>query len=235
MSFDSSHTFTLTVDGTNIWTYLVRGSLRHTDAEGSEIDKLVFEVEDYTETFAPSAYDEVIWTADGADKLFGGYATSVQPRLGPSGQRLIWTINADSYKVILAKSKRIRKSWENTAAGTILDETFTAASIAGFDTSTHVSAGDTLETFNAGGEKVNSIVDLLAQICGYTWWIDADKNVHFGPDDTVSAPYDVNNDDPDYSSDYPALDGTLTKEEDASDIRNRITVRGGSKISDTQT
>ncbi len=237
---DTDKTFTLTVDGVDRVSMLQNGSLRHINNEAGEIDTLSFVLEDIGSIIASiQAWQVVTWTIDGI-AYFGGYADDIQPEPDNIHTYPVYKYSCVDYSILTKKSKRVRKSWANTAPGTILSEAFTEAGLAGFDTSTYVSAGTTLETFNGNGDKLDQLLNRLAQQANGTgdsflWWIDPSKNIHFKSETADDSPFDVvaGESAADWTTVFPVDE--MTKRLDASEIRNRITVRGGYTLSDTIT
>jgi hypothetical protein len=232
MALDIEHTFTLTVAGTDRWGFCIRRSLTMTDAEGGQIDTLDCELEDATDVLTVTEWQEVIWTADGATKLFGGYVVKVTPSVsGGTGRK--WALRCESYATRLNRCPRLRVTYVNTTPGAIVAALFTAAGLTDFDTATHVTAGSSLPSFVTDGEALPKILDRLALIqsdiagADWVWRIDADKKVWFGPSSSDTAPFSVTDAaSADYVNSFP-VNAEPTKEVDATGIINRVTVRGG--------
>ena len=231
---DSSHTFTLTVAGMDRWSMLRKGALTLTDAEGGQVDTLRFELEDSADALSMTEWQEVIWTADGSAKFFGGYATRVRPRVAPGGAHRIWEVTAESYVTLLNKTPKVRATYVGQTVGAIAAALFTATGLSEFDTATYVTAGATLDAFTVNAEKLTDLLDALAAIAGqkagvtWAWRIDADKALHLGAASSDAAPFGISDiDTADWATTFPPSQ-TPEIDTDASDLRNRITVRGGS-------
>ena len=239
---DSTHTFTLTVAGVDRWSLLRRGSLTLTDAEGGQVDTLKFELEDSADALSVTEWQEVVWTADGSNKLFGGYVARVKPRVAPAGLHRIWEVTAESYVTLLVRCPRVRQTWVNATIGSLVAALFTAAGLGSeFDTTTYVSAGATLDSWGANGEKLTEQLDALVRIASdkagapWSWGVDADKKVHFGAASSAAAAFSIASiTAANWTTSFPPASAPDI-EIDANDIRNRITVRGGTKASSEQT
>lgn len=238
-AIDTTHSWTLTINGVDFYRYLLEGSLRMVDAEGSQIDTLAFDLEDLGWGASPGEWQEVYWL-DGATKLFGGYIVDVKPKLSPSLSNLQWSIRCESHMTLFQKSLRIRKSYANMTVAAIIADLFTQAGVSGFDVATHVSAA-AVTTFNVSGDLLNECLDRLAtQMAGsgsidWAWRVDADKKLWFGPATLDIAPFDIEDIGAcNWTTSFPPS-GFPDKAVDATQIRNRVTVRGGTSASATQT
>lgn len=241
-ALDTTHTWSLTIGGVDYYPYLLKGTLRVVEAEGSQIDTLTCQLEDTGWATDPSEWMECILTADGTTKLFGGYVVTKKPMVGPGLTNLQWTINAESYLTLASRSPRIRKSYTNATVRAIATDLFSQAGLAGFDTTTHVSNAVTLTKFTAAGILLNEALDKLVEQGGasaaatWAYRIDADKKLWLGPASSDAAPFNIADirTPCDYVTTFPPLshpDATT----DATQIRNRITVRGGTSASAIQT
>ena len=248
-AIDIDHTFSLTIGGTEVWSKVNTGSLIFTDNEGSQIDTLVFELTDVTDALEVTEWQEVIWTLDGSDVAFGGYVVTPKPRLGANGAYRIWTVTCESYTTKLARTTIVRKTYVNQDVADIivdlfnqaLDPTGTPPAQTAFDVTTHVTSGQTLDLFVTDGQKLGKLLDALATVvtnlaaATWTWRIDASANLWFGPASSDTAPFSIARiASANWSTSFPPLkdpDNSV----DATDIRNRITVRGGVKASDPVT
>lgn len=69
--------------------------------------------------------------------------------------------------------------------------------------------------------KVSECLEKLAQVTGYSWYVDAYKDIHFFPKNEESAPFNLT----DTSENYVWESLVIT--DDASQLRNSILVKGG--------
>lgn len=193
-----------------------------------------------------TAWEEVIWTADPGDPaeeiIFGGYVADAHPEPAKVAGKIVWRVKAEGYMARANRTQLLRKTYINSTVGTIIDDMFTTAGLLDFDSTTHVDAGSTLVMFTTNGETLSAAMNRLMIVAAqkaatpWAWRIDPEKNVIAGAASSNAAPFDVSDStNADYISYYPADKGSVVKKIDASDIRNRITVRGGTQASDTQT
>lgn len=244
---DVSHAWQLVVDGTDRWQNTIDGSVAWTEYEAGEIGTLRFILKETGAALGVSEWQEVV-LKDGSDAIWGGYivnATPLADRMGNSN-RLSWEITAESYATVLNRTARVRRSYTGVNPGDVLVDLFDRALDSSgeppnqteFDTATYVTTGTWPDafTFAANGEKLTDILDRLALLAGYVWWIDADKAVHFGVASASTAPFGIKlAGAADYASFFPPNANSVNARIDATDIRNRITVNGGVRVSAVQT
>jgi hypothetical protein len=239
----------LEVNGTDFWDYVEYGSVTVTQSERGEIGTLAARLQDYDGTldFLANVWDEVyLYDATTGYYLFGGYLISANPEHSKAMDHEAWTLKCESWSTRFNKTATVRKTYVAQTAKAILQDLFTTAGLAGFDTTTYVHTGDTLVSFSTAGEKLTDILDKLASLANNTggtpfvWWVAPNKDVHFGTPSEFAAPFDIA---PlattDWFQTFPAIKGTLTRQDDSTNIINRVTVRGGTtpsaEVTDTFT
>ena len=240
---DVAHQWQLLINGTDRYRSVLNGQLNWTENEAGEIGSLRATLQETGSALGIVEWQEVI-LQDGGTAVWGGYITGATPiadRMGNSN-RLQWEISAESYATVLNRTRRIRKTYYGENPGDILVDLFNQAFDADsdppnqteFDTSTYVTTGSWPDafTFAADGEKLTDILDRLALLAGYVWWIDADKAVHFGAASASTAPFGIKSAGAaDYSSFFPPNANSVNARVDATEIRNSITVHGGVRVS----
>lgn len=96
-------------------------------------------------------------------------------------------------------------------------------------TSNHVSAPITIDFIRFSYQVVSECFQELADMTGYDWFVDQYKDIHFGLASDEPAPFDLLDDNGSY------LMGSLNIDDDISQLRNSIYLRGGDEISLAQT
>jgi len=184
--------------GTDYWGYVLRGGLTMVQAERGEVGTLTAVLEDYDAAldFASALWSEVYCYTNTGYFLFGGYLVSATPEHSKAEEREIWTLRCESWATLLNRALPVRKTWTAKTCGYIVDDLFTEASLTSFDTSTYVTAGDTLESFVSSGEKLADLMDKLALLAhaggeSFVWWITPQKAVRFGLASSFDAPFDI--------------------------------------------
>lgn len=237
--YDTDHVFNLTLNGVSVWPYLVKNTLTHIDIEGSQIDTLDFILEDTTDALNVTMWSKVEWIADGT-KLFGGFVVRAQPELGPGDSHKRWQVQCESYAALLDTGKRVHKSYLKQTVGYIITDLITEAGLSDIST-TGVSAGGTVDSFVVDGDSLPILIDRLVQLGGqlasadWGWYIDPDGVLYAGLYSDNPSPFAiVELASADWSASFPPLSAP-SYIEDATEIRNRITVRGGSVPSEEVT
>ena len=238
---DSDHTFTLTIAGTDRWSMVLKGMLTLTDIEGSAIDTLRVDLKDSADALAPNEWQEVILTADGTDKLFGGFTTMVKPTFDKDNRRL-WSLTCESYVTLLARTPRSARTWVGATIGSIVGDLFTNAGLTPeFNAVTHVTAGATLDVFStSGNDTLPQVLNTLRGLAGdaaaaaWAWRIDADKALWFGAAASDTAAFNVCAiANANWNTTFPMTAAAAGL--DASQLVNRVTVYGGVKASTAAT
>jgi len=119
--------------------------------------------------------------------------------------------------------KQVVEVYESQTAGDIIKD-FIATYAPTLGTY-HVQDGPTIDYISFNYKYSFDCLSELAELTGYDWYVDYEKNIHFFQEETYSAPYDLTEDS--LSGDYKDLIFTILKQ----DLRNAITVRGGYEFS----
>lgn len=166
---------------------------------------------------------------DGAVR-FAGYIVSrrLLPFLGAQ-QALYSVLTCQDYSCLLQRT-HVNVTFSDKTDAVIINSLITTYAPT-FNGTTYVSTGKTLETITFN--RV-SIFDALQQICavtGYDWYVDDDKNIHYFTGEANAAPFPLS----DSGTTSAAKYATFSYDDDASQVKNRVYVYGGTYLSDTQT
>lgn len=96
-------------------------------------------------------------------------------------------------------------------------------------TALNVNAPITINFIRFSYQLASECFQELAEMTGYDWFVDQYKDVHFGLASSESAPFDLLDDNGSY------LMGTISFEDDISQLKNSIYLRGGDEIGNAQT
>lgn len=194
------------------------GSVKKKDNINQQADTLEFDIIYHAgQTFRPEANSEVEMY-NGASKIFGGKVHAVEKSISADNS-VIYSIRAKDYSYDLDR-RLVVESYVNTSVADIItailadftDGTFT-------DTNVNCALLVTKITFNR--VTVTAALQKLAQLTGYSWYVDYDKDIHFFPKNTETAPFEI----VDNNGNFIPL--SLNVSNDLSQIRNRVFIKGG--------
>lgn len=196
-------------------------SVSKIDNLNSQIDNFSFTIKNTKESiYKPDLNDEIIVTRD-ATKVFAGRIVRIDDDTDKS-ERIVYKVYCNDYSQDFKKPLVTVRFTDTTlfaVLGYLMDEYTT-----GF---TYVNiAGDVdIESFSFNRLNLVDSLQKLADALSYVWYVDYDKDLHFFPRNTESAPFNLT----DVSNNY--IKDSLSITEDITQIRNSILVQGGSAIS----
>ncbi len=211
----------LTINGVDKTAYVKTNSINKTDNLNSQVDNLTFQIDNFESTvYKPSLNDEVIIT-NGAIRIFGGVIVKIDEKI--SASRVInYTITCNDYSQYLKKSL-VTKRFTGTTLVALIQYLVTNYTT-GF-TCVNIAGDITVTSFAFNRLNVADCLQKLADAISYVWYVDYNKDIHFFPQNTESAPFNLS----DTSNNF--ITDSLTISEDLTQIRNSILVQGGNAIS----
>jgi hypothetical protein len=174
-------------------------------------------------SYVPELNDEVVVTNNSVN-IFGGFIVRINT-VSNTNTEVLYEVQCSDYSVYL-KRKLVIDRYENETVKDIIDDLLTNYADEAITTD-NVSINKVLTSIAFNGLTVAECLDKLADLLNAYWYIDNDKDIHFFYKNTEEAPFDLT----DTSSNY--IYNTLKIEEDITQLKNRVTVRGGSNPSDT--
>lgn len=226
------------IDGVNYTRYLTMAS------EGITIENaLTNRMDTATVTLVASTPDEAVavkaatnWKeikirrkSDGVAR-FAGYIVGRRFLPFHGAQWAFYSVlTCQDYSALLQRT-HVNVGYSSKTDAYIIDNLLTAYAPA-FNGTTYVSTGKTLDTITFN--RV-SIFDALQQICertGYDWYVDEAKCIHYFTGQTNPAPWMFSDGGEANAAQYDSF----SYEDDASQVKNRVFVYGGTYLSATQT
>jgi hypothetical protein len=179
-----------------------------------------FSIQKHTgQTYAP-AINSIVEVFDGATKIFGGHILSVKNTI--EGEISNWEISCKDYTSELDRIL-VTDSFSSTTVGAIIeyivDNYLTGVTYANVACTVAV----TKIVFNK--MPISKCISELAKLVNYNWYIDYDKDIHFFVKNTEVAPFAITSTSTDIIAD------SLSLENDLSQLRNVVIIRGGDKVS----
>ncbi|MBA7567495.1 hypothetical protein ES708_09207 [subsurface metagenome] len=156
---------------------------------------------------------QTILIEDGATKLFSGRVLSKEESFLPP-TLLKYKVECIDYTRDLDK-KLVFESYKNCLAGNIIKH-IVDTYLTGF-TYDNVANGYIIPDISFDYVQVSEAITKIAEICGYEWYIDYDKDIHFFALNTYTAPFDLDDEQADHKD--------LVINADISQLRNRVYVK----------
>lgn len=208
---------TLTINGIDRTGQINWHSLVVSQFLTKQVDTLEFKIKNYGgKTYKPDLMDEVVvW--DGDEKIFGGYVITISENVKAS-EVFERTVKCKDYTHIFDRQQVVEEYENATVANIIADIVSNYCS--GFTTN-NVNCSLEVDYIRFNYEYPSKCLQQLAELFGYDWYIDYDKDVHFFSKEENIAPFELNDTDGNfvYKSFY------LQKRADQ--LRNRVFVLGG--------
>jgi len=164
-----------------------------------------------------------------AQRIFGGSIESMREEVVVNqGVGLIYDIDCVSYDA-LADRRIIARSYESptqtlsTIVNDIITQDFSGEGIDTANVATGPVIAKTIFNYTHG----NTVFDQLAELTGYSWWIDPYKKLYFVDRSTVSAPYTLSTASANFMS--------VVVEHLRQDYRNRQYIKAGLGLTSART
>lgn len=201
-------------------------SIKKMDVLTKEPDRLEFRIKNYgSKTYRPALNDEVT-LFDGATKIFGG--TVAETHETNEGLLKYFEVVCTDYQRTM-DMKLVNKTYTSTTVDAIIADFIANYLPAGF-TDTNVQGLAAIDKMVFNDEAPSKCLQRLAEYLGtYDWYVDYNKDIHFFPEGSEPAPFNLD----DSSGNY--IFGSLRLEKNINQLRNTIIVRGGDKESGTLT
>jgi len=214
---DDSGTF---VDRTEV---IQKNSIARTDILNDKADRLSFTVPTYgkkgvpeAQNYYPEAGQETILTRDGT-REFGGVITKTTTETERNNKGSV-KVECKDYTHLLDRELILERYDDKTVNEIIADLQKTYAKSF---TTQNVDCDIDVATITFNRIPFSKALKKLANLTNYSWYIDANKGIHFFAKNQNQAPFDVTKNNGKY------LPRTLGINKDITQIRNRVTVKGG--------
>lgn len=162
-------------------------------------------------------------------RVFGGsIETTLEQLAVTNGSTLLIDCDCVSFDA-LADRRLVARAYDSptqtlsTVVNDIITQDFSGEGI----NTANVATGPTLSKLIFSYTHANEAFDLLAELTGYSWWIDAYKNLYFADRSTIEAPYTLSTSSANFRS--------IAVESTRVDYRNRQYVRAGLGLTASRT
>lgn len=160
------------------------------------------------------------------EKVFGGTIDRIVKQKPPGGtNERVYKVECTDYHQITDR-RIVAEAYEDKTAGYIINDIVSKYLIDEGITVAAVQDGPTINRAVFNYIKASQALDELSELVGFSWWIDADKKLHFVERATYSAPWVL---------DDITLINDLVIDENRENYRNRQYIRAGNDITVLQT
>jgi hypothetical protein len=219
-------TYNITINSIDRTADVKAGTLSIDDIINDYQNTCSFDIYNLSGNGIPSPDEEISITLDDGTKIFGGLLVFVGLNEQLGGGEVAARVRCVDFTRLLDRNL-VRKTYENeTDADIIKDIIDTYAPDAGI-TTTNVVEGVTIDQISFNYVQISQAFRRIAELTGRNWYIDYDKDIHYFPLTTSQAPFDIDSSNADYEK--------LVINKDATQIKNRVYVRGGTKRSESTT
>lgn len=218
-----SSTHAIVINSVDRTTDVLSQSLAIEDIINDQQNTCSFSLIDRSGNGTPSTDEEIIITDLDGNKAFAGYVTNVSMNKLENGvvladvQCIDYSRLLDGYLV----HDNFESQLDSTIIKTIIDDYAGATGI----TYNNVLDGATIDKITFNYVQPSQVFRKIAELTGRYWYIDYDKDINYFPLTTTSTPFDIDDNSATYSN--------LKIAKDATQLKNRIYVRGGTKLSDS--
>lgn len=181
-----------------------------------------FEITAHDNTFKPKISDKVsVYIND--EIFFDGEVVKADNK----GDVFIETIKISAKDDTLLLDKLlITARYKNKTIHEIIDALVSDSRLEETITTNNVDCDLFVKTITFNAISISKCIQKLAQQVNFNWYIDENKDIHFFAKNTVPAPYDLTDNNGNFIQD------SLTINEDLTQLKNDVIVRGGEKISE---
>lgn len=210
------------IDSVDRSSIVTMSSVIKRDAVNQQTDTLEFEIVTKPgQSFTPTTNSDVLMTDDqigSTTTVFGGKIYAVESNYISPGL-ISHSVKCKDYSYDLGR-QLVNETYTNMTVNAIIADILTNYTDGTF---TDVNVDCTLTIVKYSFQRVSVIdaIQRLADVTGYSWYVDDTKDVHFFAVNSEPAPFNLTDLDGNYIPD------SLSISDDFSQIRNRVFVQGG--------
>ncbi len=217
--------YSITIAGVDRTDDVIASSVQIDDQINDKSNTCSFALIDRGGDGTPATDDEIIITLADSTILFGGYIVTVKMGKKKSGT-VLCQISCVDYTYILDRNLA-HISYQNKTDAYIINDLVSRYCTSLGVTTVNVVTGVTINSIKFNYVQLSQALRKIAQLTGRNWYIDYSKDIHYFPLTTAVAPFNIT------SASNAFTDLQISK--DTSQLKNRVYVRGGTKLSDPTT
>lgn len=218
--------YAVTIDGVDRTGDIVNASIIINDIINDQQNTCQLSLIDLSETGAPATDTEIIITGIDGTIKFGGYITTVQLMEKMTNGIIRYDVTCVDYARLFDRNL-VHKTYQSQTDKQIIEDIVAVYCKGSGITTVNVVEGVTIDQIQFNYIQPSQCLRKIADLTGRNWYIDYDKDIHYWPLTQSAAPYNIDSSADDYSN--------LFISRDASQLKNRVYVRGGTKLSDETT
>ncbi len=210
-------TISILVEGVERKSVIDYASFKKTDVLTSQVDDLSFVVKKVSASgWKPAVGEEIVVTVDGA-KEFGGFIVGVQEKVA-GRDLLIYEVTCKDYTHELDR-QLVVETYSSTSVLHIIQDIATNY-LTNF-TLNNVNCDLVIDYIAFNYEQPSKCFQMLAELTGFEWYVDYDRDIHFFSKFSQAAPFNINDTLGNHIYESLFIDNDLTE------LRNTVYVRGG--------
>lgn len=217
--------YSVTINGIDRTADVVNKSVKVEDVINDKQNVCTLSLVDRSGNGVPGTDQEIIITLDSGETLFAGYILSVNMKRIGTGAVIIELSCVD--RVRLLDRNLVHKSYVNMTDKQIIEDIVETYCIGSGITTNNVIEGVRIAQVSFNYLQVSQVLKNICKLTGRNWYTDYNKDLHYFPNTTINAPFNIDDNTDCY------WDLKISK--DSSQIKNRVYVRGGTKLSDFTT
>lgn len=210
---------TLRINGIDRTDHVLWNTLVKTEVLTKEVDRLEFQILKTPSKAIPQVNQEVELLEDGV-KIFGGIIVERLEKV-KGGLLIGYELRCKDFSHTLDR-KLVQKNYENQTARSIVLDIITNFT-SGFTTNNVALTTPTISSIKFNYEQVTRSLTQLADLIGWDWYVDYDKDIHFFDEETNAAPFNLTDTNDTYEWQTLEINDTILQ------LKNSIIVRGGER------
>lgn len=219
-----ANTYNVEINAVDRTGDIVNGSISIDDSVNDTVNTCRLVIDDLSNSGIPENDEEIVITAMDGTIMFAGYVVNVSLSSKTSGGgKVLATVNCVDYTRDL-DANLVHETYENMTDKEIIEEIIETYCPGMGITTANVVSTVTVEQIAFNYLQPSECFRKLAELSGNSWYIDYEKDIHYFPLVTNVSPFNITSASADYSN--------LKISKDASQIKNRVYVRGGTKLSE---
>jgi hypothetical protein len=217
--------YSILIGGHDRTNEVINQSLVIEDVLNDKANTCQFNLVDRNSFGAPETDDEIIITLASGTRIFGGYVVGVRLQKQATGI-VEYAVSCIDYTYILDRYLAHISYHDQTDSAIIADLIDTYCVSLGITTS-NVVTGVTINSIKFNYQQISQAIRRICELANRNWYIDYYKDIHYFPETTSASPFNITTSANDYTN--------LSISKDNNQLKNRVYVRGGTKLSDPTT